>query len=294
MVDLQAPPAVDRLQKGALAAGAFGLLLCALGWFTNAGQFYKSWLFAFLFWIGLAIGCLSITLIHNLTGGMWGLVIRRLLEAGARTLPWFALLFVPIAIGLPHIYVWAQPEVVATDLILQKKALYLNAPFFLLRAAFYFAVWFVLGHFQTKWARAVDEGPSYLKASRRLRGLGGAGLLLMGPHHHLLGRRLGDVAQPALVLDGLRRALHGRPGALRDGVHHRVPGAPGRGAAAVARAGQGAGARPGQADARLRHALGVHQLHPVPHHLVGQPAGRGAVLHPAACTGAGSTSRSRS
>lgn len=180
MVDLKAPPAVDRLQRGALAAGGVGLLLCALGWFTNAGQFYRSWLFAFVFWIGLAVGCLSITLIHNLTGGMWGLVIRRLLEAGARTLPWFALLFLPVAIGLPYIYVWAQPEVVAKDLILQKKALYLNAPFFLARAAFYFVVWFVLGHFQTKWARAVDEGPSYLKASRRLRGLGGAGLLLMG------------------------------------------------------------------------------------------------------------------
>ena len=180
MVDLQAPPAVDRLQKGALAAGGVGLLLCALGWFTNAGQFYKSWLFAFLFWIGLAIGCLSITLIHNLTGGMWGLVIRRLLEAGARTLPWFALLFVPVAIGLPHIYVWAQPEAVAKDALLQHKVPYLNAPFFLARAAFFFVVWFVLGHFQTKWAREVDEGRNYLKSSRKLRSLGGGGLLLMG------------------------------------------------------------------------------------------------------------------
>jgi hypothetical protein len=180
MTDLQAPPAVDRLQKGAIAAGGVGLLLCALGWFTNAGQFYKSWLFAFLFWIGLAIGCMSITLIHNLTGGMWGLVIRRLLEAGARTLPWFALIFVPIAIGLPHIYVWAQPDAVAKDALLQHKALYLNAPFFLARAVFFFVVWFVLGHFQTKWARELDEGRNYLKSSRRLRGLGGAGLLLMG------------------------------------------------------------------------------------------------------------------
>lgn len=179
MQDLQAPPVVDRIQKGALGAAGLGLLLCAVGWFTNADQFYRSWLFGFLFWICVAIGCLSITLIHNLTGGMWGLVIRRLLEAGARTVPYFAVLFVPIAIGLAHLYPWAGHEA-ASDPLIQKKVLYLNAPFFLGRTVFYFVVWFVIVHFQVRWSGELDAGKNYLKASRRLRGLGGAGLLLMG------------------------------------------------------------------------------------------------------------------
>jgi hypothetical protein len=178
--DLHAPEAVDRLRNGALVAAAAGVLLCVAGWFLNAEQFYRSWLFGFLFWVGIAIGCLSITLIHNLTGGLWGLVIRRQLEAGARTLPYMAVLFLPVAIGLAHVYPWARADVVAADALLQKKTLYLNAPFFLARTAFYFAVWFLIAHLQTRWSDELDRGTTYLKTSRRLRGLGGAGLLLMG------------------------------------------------------------------------------------------------------------------
>jgi hypothetical protein len=154
--------------------------LCAFGWLTNAEQFYRSWLFGFLFWIGVAIGCLSITLIHNLTGGLWGLVIRRLLEAGSRTLPWLAVLFLPVALGLSHIYPWARADVVAADPLIQQKTLYLNVPFFLARTVFYFGVWLLLSHLQARWSDELDRGVHYLKTSRRLRGLGGAGLLLMG------------------------------------------------------------------------------------------------------------------
>jgi hypothetical protein len=180
MKGLHAPAALDGLQKGALGAGALGLLLCALGFFTHAEQLYRSWLFGFLFWTGVAVGCLSITLIHNLTGGLWGLVIRRLLEAGARTLPWMAVLFLPVAFGLSHIYPWARPDVVAADALVRQKTLYLNAPFFLARAVFYFGVWFLIAHLQARWSDELDRGAHYLRTSRRLRGLGGAGLLLMG------------------------------------------------------------------------------------------------------------------
>ena len=180
MQDLSAPATVERVQRGAIVAGALGLLLCAFGWFVNAEQFYRSWLFGFLFWTSLAIGCLSISLIHNLTGGLWGLVIRRLLEAGARTLPYLAVLFLPVAFGLSHLYPWARPEVVAADPLIQVKTPYLNVPFFLVRAVFYFGVWFLLAHLQARWADELDRGGHYLKTSRRLRGLGGAGLLLMG------------------------------------------------------------------------------------------------------------------
>src|SRR4029434_2658651 len=73
-----------------------------------------------------------------------------------------------------------QPEAVRADPLLQQKTLYLNVPFFLARAVFYFAVWLAVVRFQDYWSREIDAGRNYLKASRRLRGLGGAGLLLMG------------------------------------------------------------------------------------------------------------------
>jgi hypothetical protein len=173
-----APPVVDRLARRALMVGAGAGLLTVAGALFSPAQFFRSYLFGFLFWIDIAVGCLSLALIHNLTGGMWGLAIRRILEAGTRTLPWMALLFLPLAFGLPQVYEWARPEALQDDL-LRKKALYLNRGFFLLRAAFYFGVWALLAHFQDRWSREQDQGPSR-RLERRLRGLGGAGLLLMG------------------------------------------------------------------------------------------------------------------
>ena len=74
-------------------------------------------------------------MLQYLTGGAWGVVIRRPAEAAARTLPLLALLFVPIVFGIPSLYPWSHADVVATDAILKHKQVYLNIPFFLVRAA---------------------------------------------------------------------------------------------------------------------------------------------------------------
>ena len=173
------PTALDRLQGRALVAGGAGLLLTLVGALVNLDQFLRSWLFAELFWTGVAIGCLSLLMINHLTGGAWGAVIRRLAEAGARTMPVLAVLFLPIAVGLPHIYEWARPEAVAADPVLRMKQPYLNVPFFLLRSAFYFIVWSVLARVLTHWSAEMDESGS-LRVARRLRGISGPGLVLLG------------------------------------------------------------------------------------------------------------------
>jgi hypothetical protein len=170
---------IDSLQRTGLILGALGLVALAAGGFANAPQAYRSYLFAFLFWVGVSVGCLSVSMINHLTGGMWGLVTRRILEAGTRNLPLLALLFVPIAFGLPHIYVWARPDAVAADPMLRHKSLYLNPPFFLGRAVFYFALWNALALFMNRWSLATDAGPDR-KTGRRLRGLSGVGLVLLG------------------------------------------------------------------------------------------------------------------
>src|SRR6266511_4111732 len=112
-------PQLDRMQRGAVVVGAAGLLLCLAGVFVNPSQFFQSYLFAYLFWVGMALGCLAILMLHHLVGGGWGVVIRRLLEAAAMTLPLMAVLFVPLLFGLHDLYLWARPAEVASDANLQ-------------------------------------------------------------------------------------------------------------------------------------------------------------------------------
>lgn len=183
MTTSQAPPVVGRAGSRALVVGLAGLLLCGAGLLVDPGQALRSWLFAFLFWIGVAIGCQSILMIQHLTGGLWGLAIRRILEAGSRTLRFAWLLFLPLALGLGQVFVWANPDALAADEHLRHavegKAPYLNPPFFLGRAAFYFLVWGVLAHLLSALSLRQDAGWTR-KVSRQLRSLSGGGLLLMG------------------------------------------------------------------------------------------------------------------
>jgi hypothetical protein len=138
---------VDRVQRQSIIVGVIGLALCAIGGFFNPAQFFRSYLVAFLFWSGLPLGCLAVLMLHHLVGGGWGFLIRRLLEAATRTMPIVAILFVPILLGVPHLYIWAHPEAVAADPLLQHKRVYLNVPSFVARAVAYFVIWIAITHF---------------------------------------------------------------------------------------------------------------------------------------------------
>jgi hypothetical protein len=149
-------PSLGSLPQRALATGVVGLVLCLVGAVSSPEQFYRSYLVGYLYWIGIALGCLPLMMIHHLTGGAWGLVTRRIFEAGARTLVLMVPLFLPILIGLPVLYLWARPEAVAVDEILQHKSPYLNAPFFLFRAGVYFAVWVFIAWRFSRWSEQQD------------------------------------------------------------------------------------------------------------------------------------------
>ncbi|HXG33601.1 MAG TPA: hypothetical protein VNJ11_09560 [Bryobacteraceae bacterium] len=173
------PADFDRFQRRAGAAGILALVACAAGAAGSPDQFFRSYLFAYLFWIGIALGCFAIVMLHHLVGGSWGVVIRRLLESGAGTLPLMAVLILPLLAGLPRLYVWARPEAVAGDELLRHKAPYLNVPFFLGRLVFYFAVWIVLAHLLNKWSEEQDRTLSP-QVKARLQLLSGPGLVLYG------------------------------------------------------------------------------------------------------------------
>jgi hypothetical protein len=182
---LQAPiPAgLDRVQRPALLIGGALLLVSLLGALLNPAQFFRSYLFAFIFWEGLSVGCLSILMLNHLTGGMWGLVSRRFLEAGTRMIGAVALFFVPLALGLRFVYVWVDPQKVAGDHALFEAILYkrpyLNVPFFLARAVFYFAVWMGLARMLSRWSLRLDAGQD-LRLARRMRTVAAFGLVFMG------------------------------------------------------------------------------------------------------------------
>jgi hypothetical protein len=153
---LAADDPLHRLARAARGAGLAGLAVSALGAVLDPTQLLRSWLVAWVFLTGTALGCLALLMIAHLTGGAWGAAIRRLLESGAGTLPLLALAFVPLALGVPHVWAWATPEA-AHDHLLQEKALYLNVPFFLARAAVYFAAWIAVARTLVRWSTAQDE-----------------------------------------------------------------------------------------------------------------------------------------
>jgi len=171
------PAGLERAQRSALlVAGAAGAIL-AIGGFLDLEQLLRSYLVSFVFWTGIALGCLALVMLQHLTGGAWGIAIRRILEAGASVLPWMALLFLPIALGLPKLYLWAQPAAVAADPILRHKVPYLNVPFFLARTAVYFGIWsgwaLLLRRLSLEQDRTGDA-----RLSRKLQLLSGPGIVL--------------------------------------------------------------------------------------------------------------------
>jgi hypothetical protein len=170
---------LDRVQRIALTSGAIGLVLCGVFAIQNRTQFFRSYLFAYVFWLAIPIGCMAILMLHHLTGGWWGYPIRRLLEAGTRTFVWMAALFVPVLLGMPHLYKWAQPAEVAADPMLQYKRPYLNPPFFTLRALIYFVIWVGLARLLNKWSSEQDRTADPALATR-LEALSGPGLILWG------------------------------------------------------------------------------------------------------------------
>jgi len=169
-----APANVGRFRQRALIVGALSSVLLLIGFFLNRPQFFRSYLFAFGFWTGLSVGSLAFLMLQHLTGGGWGLVIRRVLEAATRTLPLMTLLFIPIVLGGHSIYIWTNPAEIAQHPALVEKSKFLNLSFFAVRGFIYFAIWIVLAFFLNRWSLLQDRtaGRQYVKKMRVLSGPG--------------------------------------------------------------------------------------------------------------------------
>jgi hypothetical protein len=132
---------MDRVQRIALITGVVGAAGCIIGVLLDRDQFFRSYLYAYMFWLGMALGLLGVLMLNHVVGGKWGVVTRRLLEAGAATFPVMLLLLIPVLLGMGSLYFWTRPDVRAHDPVIQSKSAYLNVPFFLGRQVLYWAIW---------------------------------------------------------------------------------------------------------------------------------------------------------
>jgi hypothetical protein len=159
-----------------LLVGLVAAALSLLGAFDPAA-FFRAYLSAYIFWIGISLGTMAVVMMYHLTGGRWGRLIQRPGEAASLTLPLMLLLFAPIALGLRHLYPWANPTEVAADPVLQHKAIFFNPPAFLLRAIVSLGLWSLWALWIRGLSVAYDREPQPRYLSR-LSGVSAAGLVL--------------------------------------------------------------------------------------------------------------------
>jgi hypothetical protein len=172
-------PDLRRHQRRLLTAGFTGGLLSLVGLWLTPAQFFQSYLTAYMFVLGVTLGCLALGMVHQLSGGAWGVVIRRPIGAASRVLPVLTGLFLPIVLGMRHLYEWTNADLVAHDEILQHKHAYLNTPFFLVRAATYFLVWNGLSYFLNAWSLEQDRTGDP-RLARRMQLISAGGLVAYG------------------------------------------------------------------------------------------------------------------
>ena len=173
---------LESLARSALVrrmfiAGALLTVLSVILGFYSASSFFRAYLVAYLLWSGVAFGSLIVLCMHHLSGGGWGYLIRRILEAATRTWGLTAALFVPVILGIPSLYSWANPQVVRTNPALRGKQIYLNPAAYSMRALVFFAVFILLAVLLNRASRRqdTDGDPALL---RRLQNVGGPGLLV--------------------------------------------------------------------------------------------------------------------
>lgn len=171
-------PGLERARNLALVAGAIGAALCGVGYALDRTQFFRSYLVGYLFWLGLALGCVPVILLHHLVGGRWGYAIRRPLEAGALTIPLMAALFLPVVLGLRTLYPWTDPSEAARHPVVAAKHVYLNTNAFLGRSVGYFAFWSVLALVLGALSRRQDRPETEPRASYWLGTISGPAMLL--------------------------------------------------------------------------------------------------------------------
>lgn len=185
---------LDRLGRPALLIGLAGLLAAVLlGFLPGVGLdgFFRSYLFAFVFWAAIPLGSLALLMLQHMVGGTWGLTLRRFLEAASWLILLTAVLSVPILIAVllkrSAIYPWLPHDGLpgefghaANESHLAFKKLWLSPWFFILRNVIYFTIWGFLALYLYAWSGREDRAGYSPLASWRARRVSAPGILIWG------------------------------------------------------------------------------------------------------------------
>lgn len=171
-----APRAAPGLSRIAACFGTLGLLACAAALLGEESRLRLAygWVWGFSFVWTIALGCLFFVGLHYVTHAVWSCVFKRIAEIFAAPMWQLAVLALPILLfvlwpRILPIYPWADADLVAADHLLHGKHAYLNKPFFILRAAAYFALWIGFANYYVKKSLFQDLNPGDVAGTARLR-----------------------------------------------------------------------------------------------------------------------------
>jgi hypothetical protein len=175
---------LGKWPKLALIGGLIGLVvtiaILVLVTPEHKGIYLRSYLVGFMFWFNMAAGCLFWLMVQHLSGGAWGVMIRRVTEAGSKMMVWSLIFIIPVLLGMHYLYEWSHPDIVKADHTLSQKAAYLNVPGFYIRLVIYAVIWAFLAYrlsgLSTKQDKAINPK---LTLSMKRWSAGGLLLLLM-------------------------------------------------------------------------------------------------------------------
>jgi hypothetical protein len=165
---------IARWQTASLAVGIIGLVASAIGFFVNRQDFFRAYLPSYLFWFSIVAGSLGVLMLQYMTGGEWGLMIRRPLGASARTMWLMAVLFIPILIGVRDLFPWANEEWARKDPVVSLKLGWLNVTRFTWFSILLFVIWIVWAWQLRYWSQKFyqDRSPETDLVRRRWAGAG--------------------------------------------------------------------------------------------------------------------------
>lgn len=192
--EFAAPEVTNTIYQRSLGVGLlFGVASLILAIFKDTRpQFFRSYLLGFMLWLGVTLGSMAVLMIQHMTGGKWGMVIRRQLEAAVKCLPLMAALFIPIIVGIPYLYSgdaqhhgWfnAVPkDGHIYDLHTDYMMRWGTAPFLFLngyvgRAVIYFVIWLLFAYRLIRLS-AQQDNPPVVNPAPRFRRISAPGLIL--------------------------------------------------------------------------------------------------------------------
>lgn len=183
--DFKAPASVDRAQKLGFTLGGLALVLTIVGAFLSPQKFIWAYIFSYLFVLGLTLGSLGILMLQHLTGGIWGIVIRRPLEAASRNVWLMLVMFIPIPLLMKYLYSgngteygWLNAPKTGEHALSQMQQWYLTTQGWFTRAAIYFVIWFLLVYIFNRWSLQQDTDSDNRALRRHFRLFSGPGVIL--------------------------------------------------------------------------------------------------------------------